>query len=143
MEDIGTRLASLKRPPLLSRAARAGIGHYVRKRDLRRILGQPAMTAPLSTGAILVQLLAREHSQDQARRNRAPSYSLVRHLETLIAIAAEGDRFFATRPKGAPQSGTDTKESGRPKTGTPDNTTINSDRYQRKLSGMDSFFCAT
>ena len=139
MEDLGTQLKSLSRPRLLSQAARAGIGHYTRKRDLPRILGTLQQAVDLSAGAVLVKLLDRERQQEQARQNRHPGYSLVRHLETLIAIAAEGQLFLASQATAR----TSAHENGRSKAGAPDKNVVLSDNYQRKLSGTDSFLFAT
>ena len=131
MEDLRTQLNTLARPRLLARAAREGIGHYARKRDLPRILAPLPDVAGLSVGDVLVKLLDRERCAGQ------PNYSLVRHLETLIAIAAEGQLFLAKKS----QEGR--HENGRSKSGTPEENVAISDCYQRKLSGMDSFFFAT
>jgi hypothetical protein len=95
--------------------------------------------ARLSTGEILVKLLDRERQQERARRARQPSYSLVRHLETLIAIAAEGQVFLAHPPTGPSRH----DKTGRSQKGTPEKSDAVSDLYQRKLSGMDSFLFAT
>lgn len=137
MEDLRTQLNTLTRPRLLARAAREGIGHYVRKRDLPRILAPLPDAARLSTGEILVKLLDRERQQERARREGQPSYSLVRHLEFLIAIAAEAQLFLAT------QTSDGLHKNGRSRSGTPDENVAISDCYQRKLSGIDSFFFAT
>ena len=137
MEDLRTQLNTLARPRLLARAAREGIGHYARKRDLPRILAPLPDVAGLSVGDVLVKLLDRERQQERARCAGQPNYSLVRHLETLIAIAAEGQLFLAKKS----QEGR--HENGRSKSGTPEENVAISDCYQRKLSGMDSFFFAT
>ena len=97
MEDLRTQLNTLARPRLLARAAREGIGHYARKRDLPRILAPLPDVAGLSVGDVLVKLLDRERQQERARCAGQPNYSLVRHLETLIAIAAEGQLFLAKK----------------------------------------------
>ncbi|MCJ8334004.1 MAG: DUF6477 family protein [Epibacterium sp.] len=139
MEDLRTQLNTLARPRLLARAARDGIGHYARKRDLPRVLAPLPDAARLSTGEILVKLLDRERQQERARRARQPSYSLVRHLETLIAIAAEGQLFLSHPPTEPSRH----NKTGRSQTGTPEESVSISDLYQRKLSGMDSFLFAT
>ena len=99
MQDLVSRLKTLSRPRLLSRAARIGATGYSRHRDLRRILG-PVL--PVRHGLILVRLLDIEAEQDAARVARNPGYSLVRHVEVLIAIAAESRDYIAASRSGRP-----------------------------------------
>lgn len=94
MQDLATRLSSLVRPRLLARAARIGADEYSRGRDLKRLLGA---SAPHQQGAILMRLLDIELAQEVARRARNPGYSIVRHVDILIALAAESRLYLASR----------------------------------------------
>jgi len=99
MQDLATRLTTLSRPRLLSRTARIGADDYSRSRDLKRLLGN---ACPKRQAAILMRLLDLESEQEAARTTRNPGYSLVRHVEVLIALAAESRLFLATRPPHCP-----------------------------------------
>lgn len=92
MEDIASRLTHLSRPRLLSRAAKNGVRTYSRSRDLKRLLGS---NAPGSTAAIVLKLMDREQEIEWKRRTAEPGYSLIRHVDVLIAIAAEGQSVTA------------------------------------------------
>lgn len=83
---IELAVAALCRPRLLVAAARAGRRDYRRSRDLPRILRRPDLP---DARTALAQLLALEAAADAARRARDPGYSLLRHVELLIALAAE------------------------------------------------------
>lgn len=76
----------LRRPRLLVRAAKAGLGAYNRKRDLRRALKCEETPAP---GTALPRLIAEEERLDQARRESAADYDVQQHLLLLIALIAE------------------------------------------------------
>ncbi|MCG7626414.1 DUF6477 family protein [Epibacterium sp. MM17-32] len=97
MQDLATRLTTLSRPRLLSRAARIGASEYSRPRDLKRLLGASCPSRP---APILMRLLDLEAHQEAARKTRDPGYSLVRHVDVLIALAAESRLFLATRAAG-------------------------------------------
>lgn len=100
MQDLVGRLRTLSRPRLLSRAARIGAAEYRRARDLKRLLGP---SQPNRQGLILMRLLELEADQDRARRCQSPGYSILRHVEVLIAIAAESQIYLATGRQGDPQ----------------------------------------
>ena len=82
-----TRLDSVKRPRILARAARAGARLYERERDLRRIL--PGLVGKLRPGEIVSRLTAEEEACEEARRRRAATYSVERHVQLLTALVAE------------------------------------------------------
>jgi hypothetical protein len=86
MSDLAAALAALRRPRLLIRAARFGIGDYDRTRDLRRLIRAEGAPCP---EAALRQLIAEEDAVDGARRTKAAGYSPARHIELLVAIMAE------------------------------------------------------
>ncbi|WP_255731584.1 DUF6477 family protein [Phaeobacter sp. B1627] len=94
MQDLSSRIFTLRRPRLLSRAARIGADDYSRSRDLKRLMGA---TVPNRLSELLMRLLDLEAEQDGARRSNNPSYSLTRHVEILIAIAAESRLYLASK----------------------------------------------
>lgn len=83
-----------RRPRLLVRAARAGLGHWRRERDLPRLLMTGLLPPP---GAALARLEAEEARLDEARRERAADYGLERHVALLIALLAERAALAALR----------------------------------------------
>lgn len=93
MLDLQTRIATLKRPSLLARAARFGVDEYRRDVHLRRILGTERL--PRHADA-LMQLLDREAELDAMRKTRAGDYRPARHVELLIAILGEAQLMRAT-----------------------------------------------
>ena len=93
MSDPMTVLNSLRRPRLLVRAARLGLPEYNRARSLRRLM--PGETPP-PPGQAFIQLIDHEAAIDQLRRDGAASYSVVRHIELLVALIDEA-RLAANR----------------------------------------------
>ena len=84
MTDCRTLLASLRRPRLLMRAARFGLGEYRRERDLRRYVAGAA--SPEDTVTSLMTVEAR---LEATRLNGDVTYSVARHIEVLIALLSE------------------------------------------------------
>jgi Family of unknown function (DUF6477) len=84
MTDCRTMLASLRRPRLLMRAARFGLGEYRRDRDLRRLVANSA--SPEDTVSSLMTV---EAKLEATRIAGDATYSVGRHIEVLIAILAE------------------------------------------------------
>jgi hypothetical protein len=84
MTDCRTMLASLRRPRLLMRAARFGLGDYRRERDLRRYVTQAA--SPEDT---VTSLMTVEAKLEATRITGDAAYSVARHIEVLIALLAE------------------------------------------------------
>lgn len=84
MSDLRVLLATLRRPRLLMNAARFGLGDYRRERDLRRLVkGTPS---PEET---LPRLIEVERHLEDTRLSGEASYSVVRHIDVLIALLAE------------------------------------------------------
>lgn len=84
MSDFCKSLATLRRPRLLLRAARFGLGDYRRDRDLRRLVKcghSPEETVP--------SLIVTEEQLEATRLSGDASYSVARHIEVLIALLAE------------------------------------------------------
>ncbi|KUJ80119.1 DUF6477 family protein [Ruegeria profundi] len=94
MQDLMTMITTLRRPRLLARAAKIGAQDYDRDRYLQRILGYGSMP---STGAALVRLLEMEREVNAQRLEEDAAYSLVRHLDLLIALLGEAQLFQASR----------------------------------------------
>jgi hypothetical protein len=84
MTDCRTMLASLRRPRLLMRAARFGLGEYRRDRDLRRYVA--GGSSPEDTVSSLITVEAR---LEATRIAGDAAYSVARHIEVLIALLAE------------------------------------------------------
>lgn len=84
MTDCRTLLATLRRPRLLMRAARFGLGEYRRERDLRRYVASAASPEDTVTSLISV-----EAQLEATRVSGEASYSVARHIEVLIALLAE------------------------------------------------------
>ena len=93
MLDLQTRIARLKRPPLLARAARFGVDDYRRSIHLRRILETEQLP---KHGAALIQLLEREAAMDTLRKERSVHYRPAHHVDVLIAILGEARLMRAT-----------------------------------------------
>ena len=93
MSDFRVMLANLRRPRLLMRAARFGLGDYRRERDLRRLvttIATPEETVP--------QLLSVEERLEATRLAGDASYSPARHIDVLIALLAEAQLLRRANP---------------------------------------------
>lgn len=96
MFDIHSRIATLKRPPLLARAARFGVDDYRRTVHLRRILHSDTLPRH---GQAIMQLLDIEAEMDALRLSDSASYRPAHHVEVLIAILGEAQLLRATAPR--------------------------------------------
>lgn len=95
MQDIQTRLAALRRPALLIRAARMGQADYRRDQHLPRLLGYGALP---SHGAAAIALMEIEADLDARRTAGDAGWSAARHVEVLIALMAEARLLRAGAP---------------------------------------------
>ncbi len=86
MTDLLNQLNTLRRPRLLIRAARFGQADYNRNRDLKRLMQTAEVPPP---DRALRVLFAAEAELEHARREGEAGYSLMRHIELLIAMMAE------------------------------------------------------
>ncbi|WP_223425768.1 DUF6477 family protein [Tateyamaria pelophila] len=86
MQDILSMLNALRRPRLLMRAARIGAEDYRRNAHLPRLLGYGQMPRH---GAALMRLVDIEAELNAQRLNDDSAYSLLRHIDVLIAIVGE------------------------------------------------------
>lgn len=96
MNDILGMLNQLRRPRLLIQAARAGVEDYRRDPHLRRLLGYGA--APRS-GAALMRLIDIESNLNEKRRAHDTGYSLIAHVDVLIAMMGEARLLRAAYPE--------------------------------------------
>lgn len=94
MQDVLTRFSALRRPRLLIRAARAGSDDYARNQHLRRIIGGGELPRH---GAALTRLLELEAEVNTQRKAGSAAYSIVRHVDLLIAMMGEARLLRATR----------------------------------------------
>lgn len=86
MLDLNTRLSTLRRNRLLTQTARNAMSNYNRCVHLPRILD---LMDPPSPVPALLMLLDCEASLEHARKEKAGTYSVARHIEVLAAIMAE------------------------------------------------------
>ncbi len=93
MLDISSRLATLKRPALLARAARFGVDDYRRTTHLARIFQSEDLPRPAEA---LMRLFDIEAEMETNRRGQSGSYQPGRHVQVLIAIAGEARLMRAT-----------------------------------------------
>ncbi len=96
MQDIFSILNTLKRPRLLMRAAHAGCAEYRRDPHLHRHLGPGRLPTP---GSAVLQLIEKENRLNAARKTKATSYSLVAHVDVLIALKGEARLLRMTQPQ--------------------------------------------
>ncbi|MBO9433040.1 hypothetical protein J7394_02415 [Ruegeria sp. R13_0] len=94
MQDLMTMITTLRRPRLLARAAKFGAQDYNRDRHLQRILGYGRLPG---NGAALMRLMDMEREQNMLRKEEDAAYSLVRHLDLLIALLGEAQLYQASR----------------------------------------------
>ncbi len=94
MQDVLTMVEGLKRPRLLVRAGRIGAEDYRRDTHLQRVLGFGRIP---KSGAALVKLMELEATLNTQRRTADACYSLLVHIDVLIAIMGEAQLLRATR----------------------------------------------
>lgn len=94
MQDLMSMITTLRRPRLLTRTARIGAQDYDRDRHLQRILGFGTIPG---SGAALIRLLEIERDANDLREQDDAAYSLVRHLDVLIALIGEAQLYQASR----------------------------------------------
>lgn len=94
MQDILSMLNALRRPRLLMRAARIGAEDYRRHAHLPRLLGYGNLPR---SGIALLRLMEIEATLNDHRLNDDSAYSLLRHIDVLIAIVGEARILRATQ----------------------------------------------
>jgi hypothetical protein len=100
MQDILSMIDRLKRPALLIRAARHGADTYDRARHLQRLMGYGQVPR---TGDALLRLMQDEASINEKRITGDAGYSVVRHLDLLIAMVGESRVLRASQASRATQ----------------------------------------
>ncbi|MEX3315547.1 DUF6477 family protein [Sulfitobacter sp. PS-8MA] len=98
MQDLLSMLNKLHRPRLLMRAARIGAEEYRRATHLPRILGFGLLPRH---GTALLKLIEIETELNTQRQAGDASYSLLRHVDVLIAMVGEA-RFLRAATEPAP-----------------------------------------
>ncbi len=99
MQDILSMLHTLHRPRLMMRAARIGAQDYRRCSHLPRLLGYGVL--PRHAPA-LVRLIEIEAELNTQRKASDAGYSLIRHIDVLIAMVGEARVLKATQNADAP-----------------------------------------
>ncbi|WP_299961876.1 DUF6477 family protein [uncultured Roseobacter sp.] len=94
MQDLLSMLHAIRRPPLLMRAARIGAEDYRRAVHLPRLLGYGVLPRH---GAALMRLIEIEGELNAQRTGSDTSYSLIRHVDVLIAMLGEARVLRATQ----------------------------------------------
>ncbi len=93
MQDLMTMITTLHRPRMLTRAAKFGARHYNRDRHLQRIFGYGSLPG---SGQTLLRLMEMEKEVNEQRKEDDAAYSLVRHLDLLIALLGEAQLYQAS-----------------------------------------------
>tara|TARA_R110000787_G_scaffold285465_1_gene401319 strand:- start:274 stop:576 length:303 start_codon:yes stop_codon:yes gene_type:complete len=86
MQDLISMLHTLHRPRLMMRAARIGAEQYSRTSHLPRLLGYGVLPRH---GAALLKLMEIEAELNTQRKASDAGYSLIRHVDVLIAMVGE------------------------------------------------------
>lgn len=86
MQDVLTRVATMRRPALLLRAARHGAPKYRRNIHLPRALNG---LEPAKHGNAILRLLEEEERLNDLRLTGEAAYSATRHVMLMIAVLAE------------------------------------------------------
>ncbi len=86
MQDVLSMLQNISRPSLLMRAARFGAQEYRRTVHLPRLLGYGSLPRH---GVALMRLMELEAALNEQRQSDDGAYSLLRHIDLLIAIVGE------------------------------------------------------
>ncbi len=94
MNDCMTMLESLRRSRLLISAARLGVQDYRRERDLKRLIKTTRVPGPRRA---IMHLLQIESGLEEARKLGEGRYSVVRHVEVMIALMGEAALALAGR----------------------------------------------
>lgn len=86
MQDVISMLHALRRPRLLMRAARIGADDYSRTIHLPRLMGYGVLPRH---GVAVLKLMELESELNTQRVSGNTSYSLVKHVDVLIAMVGE------------------------------------------------------
>lgn len=94
MKDVLTLLNEMRRPGLLLSAARHGAPHYRRDQHLAPHLGYGRIPGH---GEALMRLMELESDMEARRKSGDNTYSVVRHVDLLIAIMGEAQMLRSAR----------------------------------------------
>lgn len=86
MQDLISMLQQLQRPKLMMRAARIGAEDYRRGAHLPRLLGYGALPR---TAQAVMKLIDLEAELEHQRQAADANYSVLRHLDVMIALVSE------------------------------------------------------
>lgn len=86
MNDILSMLKMLNRPRLLVRAARYGLSEYNKDRHLSRLIKDARLPSP---GQAVITLMSEEQILEEKRKLGDASYSVMSHIEVLVALMGE------------------------------------------------------
>jgi hypothetical protein len=86
MQDLLSMLHALHRPRLMMRAARIGAEDYKRSAHLPRLLGYGVLPRH---GAAVMKLMEIEAEFEDQRKGSDANYSLVQHIDVMIALVSE------------------------------------------------------
>ena len=86
MLEQAKKLATLRRPRLLIRAARHGVHEYNRERTLDRLIDPKESD---TNESVLNALLIAEADIEANRRQGSATYSIAEHIEVLVALMGE------------------------------------------------------
>lgn len=94
MQDILCKLEQIRRPRFLLRFARLGALEYTRNQHLKRHFTYDTMP---SHSEALTWLFELEVKVDARRRTDSATYSLIEHMDLLIAMLGEARLLRATQ----------------------------------------------
>lgn len=94
MQDVLCKLEQIKRPRLLLRSAKLGAIEYTRNQHLRRHFACRKIPSHYES---LTRLLEREVKVDAQRKNDSAAYSVIDHIDLLIAVLGEARLLRATQ----------------------------------------------
>lgn len=94
MQDMLSMLNALHRPRLMMRAARIGAEEYKRSAHLPRLLGYGVLPRH---GEALMKLIEIEAELECQRTSADPNYSLINHIDVMIAVVSEARALRASQ----------------------------------------------
>ncbi len=94
MQDVLCKLEQIKRPRFLLRSAKLGAIEYTRNQHLRRLFACEKMP---NHSEALTRLLDLEFKVDAQRQSDSTAYSMIEHIDLLIAMLGEARLLRATQ----------------------------------------------
>ncbi|WP_202909495.1 DUF6477 family protein [Alkalilacustris brevis] len=119
MPCLHNKIAKLRRPKLLIRAARFGLAEYRRTQVLQRLhLTSAANGQTPLQDEIVARLFEMEAHSEAQRQSGDPAYRVARHVELMIALMAEASLLAAPEDRTTRQPGAARPEYPRAATAT-------------------------